>query len=100
MNRSNYSIVQATPYKCFIVDLDQPGTMSVTNDAERVVAEVLERHPGVQIIYRDTLGYWSELMTVKDAFAGFRDYTGELPEGFSHFRHRIWIQVANEDQGV
>lgn len=58
----------------FIVD-DNNGGMSVTNDAEAVVVDVLAKYPDHQIIYRDTEGQWDELLHWKGQFAGFKPYS-------------------------
>ncbi len=54
----------------YIIDLDE-GSMSVTNDAERVVYEVNEDFPGYRIIYRDSMNIWSELLHREGKFRGF-----------------------------
>lgn len=49
-----------------------PGVcLTVTNDAENVVAEVNKRFPGYRVIYRDTDGHWDELAHVNGRFTGF-----------------------------
>ena len=51
--------------------MDNDVGMSVTNDAENVVADVLTKYPNYQIIYRDTMGEWGELMHLNGKFKGF-----------------------------
>jgi hypothetical protein len=57
-----------------VVDLfdDRFPTMSVTNDADFVVATVFKVHGDVPIIYRDTEGQWDELRHREGYFACFR----------------------------
>jgi hypothetical protein len=58
--------------KVFIIDRD--GPMSVTNDAEAVVAWVNAWCPERRIIYRDTMGQWDELLHSNGRFDGFAPY--------------------------
>lgn len=55
------------------------GAMSVTNDAEAVVAELLAEYPRKRIIYLDTEGVWSELLHDDTKFMGFGPYEGWAP---------------------
>lgn len=75
--RADFHQIKATDTKVFIVDCD--GQMSVTNDAEAVVAYVNAWHPGKRIIYRDTMGQWDELKHTNGRFDGFAPYNEELP---------------------
>lgn len=75
--RSHYDIVKVLPDKVYLVDRD--GAISVTNDAERVCAEVNAEHPGVRIIYCDTDGNWDELLHVAGAFQAFAPARGDRP---------------------
>ena len=70
--RSTYYVSRVTEGKVFIVDEDVG--MSVTNDAENVVLEVLTRYPNHRIIYRDTTGRWDELVHDNEKFTGFAPY--------------------------
>lgn len=54
-----------------------PYAMSVTNDAERVVADVHGRCPDYRIFYRDTMGLWDELLHEHGKFYGYTP--GEPP---------------------
>lgn len=56
-----------------IVDRDLGRT--VTNDADRVVAKLVERGHDVDacvIVYLDTAGRWDQLLTAAGRFCGFR----------------------------
>ncbi|RPH64271.1 MAG: hypothetical protein EHM78_26760 [Myxococcaceae bacterium] len=51
------------------------GRRSITNDAERVVTELLATEqllPHQRLLYRDTLGRWEELVHDGRRFTGFR----------------------------
>lgn len=77
-NHADFKIVQETPDKIFLVDLDR-GNVSVTNDAEHVCA-VIWRHQGnKRIIYRDSAGAWDELVHDHGIFQGFAPYLGVQP---------------------
>lgn len=54
-----------------IIDSDTAGTMSVTNDAESVVAEVVKRFGVYPIVYRDSAGTWDGLAHNDGVFTGF-----------------------------
>lgn len=56
----------------FIVDNDVG--MSITNDAEAVVEDVLRQYPDHRIIYRDTMGQWDELVHWNGKFSVFKPY--------------------------
>jgi len=77
MLRASYSVDRVTSdpvlgKMVFIVDNDVG--MSVTNDAENVVVDVLRTYPNHRIIYRDTMGQWDELLHHNGQFAGFAPY--------------------------
>jgi hypothetical protein len=84
--KADYATVETRPGIVFIVDLND-GNMSVTNDAEAVVDEVVRnyrRHTpqsisGPRIIYRDSDGQWDELVHVNGVFKTFARYTGAVP---------------------
>ena len=51
---------------------DLNGPMSVTNDAENVVADLLAAgHSNYRIVYRDSMGQWDELLHNGFRFIGF-----------------------------
>ena len=58
--RSDYDIVRVEHDRVFIIDLDL-GNKSVTNDAENVYIELQSFWPGRRLVYRDSLGQWSEI---------------------------------------
>lgn len=80
MSRSLYEQVLVDQEKkiVWIRDLDCPGCMSVTNDAERVCREMNERHPGYRIVYRDTIGRWDELVHENGRFINYKPGTPDL----------------------
>lgn len=67
--RATYQVVTITGTLVTIKDLD--GRVSVTNDAEAVVAEVLQDYPGRKIHYYDTDGNLDELCHDGTKFTGF-----------------------------
>ena len=69
--RASYSIAKVDPVNSRVWISDHDGALSVTNDAEAVVAEVLEKYPGHRIFYRDTDGNWDELVHAEGRFTGF-----------------------------
>lgn len=58
-----------------LVLFDRDGRVSITNDAEAVVANVLSTHPDKRILYRDTIGDWAELLHDGKKFIGFKPRT-------------------------
>ncbi len=78
MPKSDYAIVAYRPSMfgnvVFIVDLDRGGR-SVTNDAERVWADVQAEYPGARLVYRDTMGRWDEIV----GGSKFKPYHGDRP---------------------
>lgn len=68
--RAQYSVLRDTPEMIWIVDLDR-GAMSVTNDADAVVDEVVAIYGDKRIVYRDSDGHWDELRHMHGAFLSF-----------------------------
>jgi uncharacterized protein involved in tellurium resistance len=58
--RAHYRIACIRPGTIWVIDLDD-GAMSVTNDAEAVVAALVAQYGDRRIMYRDTEGNWDEL---------------------------------------
>lgn len=80
MARADYKIVGKSGHVVYLVDLDR-GNLSVTNDAEEVVSEILSLYPiDSVIVYRDSAGSWDELLHDGFAFTGFRSWQGPVPE--------------------
>lgn len=69
--RSSYAYRQVRDDHVIIEDLDLPGTMSVTNNAEAVVQEVLATYPGRRIGYVDSSGQLDELVHDGGKFVRF-----------------------------
>lgn len=66
----------------FIEDVGHGHTRSVTNDAEAVVYELMNKYafpPNIRIVYKDSDGRWDELLHDGDQFSGFGPYKGKLP---------------------
>jgi len=78
MNRAHYRVTHFRTRKVLaVVDLDDdPSAPSVTNDAERVVGDLVElfARDGLldrRVMYRDSLGVWDELQHDGRRFTGF-----------------------------
>jgi hypothetical protein len=76
--KANYQVVAHNSSTVWIVDLNG-ARMSVTNDAEAVVDEVLRMFPNHLIVYRDSIGNWDELEHDGTRFLGFGQWIGPLP---------------------
>lgn len=70
--RSRYVVDAVDAVKRVIFIVDEDGPLSVTNDAEGVVAELHEALPGFRVVYRDTEGDWDELVHDAGVFTGYR----------------------------
>lgn len=68
--RSSYSTVAIDHEFVYIQDCN--GPLSVTNDAEVVVAELLKTYPNKRIMYEDSEGNWDELVHNGSHFTDFR----------------------------
>ncbi len=71
--RANYQVLKVTPDFVHIQDLDC-GNMSVTNDAEAVVAQIVAKHGNKRITYIDSDGNQDELAHVNGRFTSFKVY--------------------------
>ena len=68
--KANYAVVKVTENTIYIVDLN--GPRSITNDAERVVVDLLAEYDRFKdIIYRDSTGQWDELQHDGTKFTGY-----------------------------
>lgn len=74
----SYRITKVTDRVVHLID--NGDGMSVTNNAENVVAEVFNQYPNRRIIYRDTMGNWDELLHNHGIFTNFGFLNGDLPE--------------------
>jgi hypothetical protein len=79
MTRATYGY---TVLGAFILVVDQDQGMSVTNDAEHVIADLARARvlPGRRVLYRDTDKHWDELVVSDGAFAGFAPLGATTPE--------------------
>lgn len=69
MHRSSYRVARIA--EGFVWIIDQDGPLSVTNDAEAVVADLFKTYGDRRIIYRDTQGDWDELVHESGRFKSF-----------------------------
>ena len=70
MIRSLYEIEHEDDGAIVIRDLN--GSVSVTNDAEHVVAQLADRLNGRRLLYFDSDGNLDEIVVRNGTFAGFR----------------------------
>lgn len=70
MANADYRVQLLTAETVILCDLDL-GSVSVTNDASAVVAEVALAYPGRRIFYRDSVGDFAELLHDSGTFTGF-----------------------------
>ena len=73
MSRADYAYIKIDKDKKLVLIEDlNLGNMSVTNDAETVVSEILDNYPDYRIAYRDSSLDWDELVHENGQFTGFR----------------------------
>ncbi len=74
MNRAKYSagVDHGGPDIIWVVDEQEDGAASVTNDAERVVEDVVRLHGSHPVVYQDSDGRWDGLLHEDGAFTGFQ----------------------------
>ena len=77
MSKSYYNINKVTDDKVFITD-DGVDVVSVIDDAECVVKEIITIYPGKRIICRDNKNQWNEMVYHNDKFVKFVRYTESL----------------------
>lgn len=73
--RSNYRIVDHTPEYIVIRDMGGAEFRSVTNDAERVVAELIDGgilNGNRRLYYYDSVGSLDEIVVRNGKFVGFQ----------------------------
>lgn len=79
----SFSVVQVDRDRLFLVDEDQYGKRSVTNDAEAVIEWCQKKYPGRRAIYRDSMGRWDEITLNAFNAVQFLPYCEYLPESVS-----------------
>ena len=79
MRTADFDIAHVTEDIVYLVDLNQGG-VSIANDAQEVVAEMMQRfHSPRRIVYRDTLNEWGELVHDGERFTGFQPFDDPIP---------------------
>jgi hypothetical protein len=73
--RAHVIVLKVTDDFIYLAD-ENDGAMSITNDAEAVVMWANRLYPNRRIIYRDTEGYWDELVHEDGVFKYFEIGTG------------------------
>jgi hypothetical protein len=73
IKRSLYEVILREEAVC-VVDMHDGTSMSVTNDAERVVEDLAGRGllDNRRLIYKDTNGVWDEIQHKDGRFVGFK----------------------------
>ncbi len=72
MRSATWSVKSITDKTIHIVDeSNETGAVSITNDAENVVAEVHRRYGNKRILYTDTMGNVDELVHIDGMFHSF-----------------------------
>lgn len=72
MARALYTVTDDLPDRLVIRDIGHDrGKMTVTNDAEAVVAELAPQLRGRRLLYFDSMDVLDELVVVDGQFAGF-----------------------------
>lgn len=67
----------------WIVDACHDAVPTVTNDAERVISDLVRLGVDVdhnRVVYRDSEGRWDELVVRESTFAGFKSINAESLE--------------------
>ena len=83
MNNSHYTVTRTAEGAVFLIDLCMGGA-TVTNDAERVVAELLRVYGGSRkFFYLDSDRRWGVLEHDGLKFAGFDEPTDAERSGFN-----------------
>lgn len=89
------------PGAIWIVDLDYPNAASVTNDAERVIDDLVAAGADLarnRVVYRDSTGRWDELLVRGGQFAGFAPIGADSLVEVS--RHIHGIQHCSPHHGL
>lgn len=73
--RAAYGVVHVLPQDVLcLADLNVEGRPSLTNDAERVIEDLVGHGFDLatsRVIYRDSMGVWDEMLVREQRFAGF-----------------------------
>jgi hypothetical protein len=77
MGQARYYVAKSSPEAVHIVDED--GEVSVTNDAERVVAALFRQFGDRRFYYRDAQGDWDELLHAGGVFKGLAPAHSKKP---------------------
>ncbi len=75
-NRSEYEVIGVQDGTVYLVDINL-GNKSVTNDAENVVAEILNEYGyEKRVVYRDSMGNWAEMLHNGVKFTNYAPHRG------------------------
>ncbi len=68
----------------YLRDLDRGGK-SITNDAEQVYPYIRTRYGAVRVVYQDSMGEWTEILSVVD-----ENYPGDWRIAFEPWNGLAW----------
>jgi hypothetical protein len=71
-------------YIVYLRDLDRGGK-SITNDAEQVYPYIRTRYGAVRVVYQDSMGEWTEILSVVD-----ENYPGDWRIAFEPWNGLAW----------
>jgi UDP-2,3-diacylglucosamine pyrophosphatase LpxH len=84
-SRADYKIIKSNDDAVWIIDELVDGyegdALSITNDAEEVIAELRPLYGNRRVFYRDTQGRWDELVHDETGFISFRLIGKDTPPG-------------------
>ena len=79
MQKADYGVIQVEQDRVFIVDLNLGGP-TITNAAETVARDLQRRYKHRRVIYRDTLGKWTEMRINARNVVLFAPYNEHIPD--------------------
>lgn len=79
MQKADYGVIQVESDRVFIVDLNLGGP-TITNAAETVARDLQSRYKNRRVIYRDTLGEWTEMRINARNVVLFAPYNEHIPD--------------------
>lgn len=79
--RCEFSVARVMEGTIYLTDSDNPGTVSMTNDAESVCRWAHSQYPGKRVMYRDSDGVWDQMVHVDGIFMKFQMGNSPHEEG-------------------
>lgn len=86
MNKSDFEILEYNKkhHIVYLRDLDRGGK-SITNDAEQVYPYIRNVYGAVRVVYQDSMGEWTEMLSVPD-----QNYPGDWRIAFAPWHGLVW----------